>query len=205
MRSSVRSYGAGAIEVGNQVDGTAFFPGGTGLWRGLEAYGKLPDEFPEAPIMFLGHNFDSVKGHKDSCTRGIERMNTGTWHFLIRYLAAAELDPAGGFYTNAFVGLQPKNANGTLYANEEFYQECRAFLIEQISIVRPRLIVALGQNAARELDLVIGRLPLLQSMPSIQLMHPGAILYRKSAEREVVIAQQGTKLKTAWVGLTKIV
>ena len=51
MRASVRSYGAGAIEVKKEIDGTAFFPGGSGLWRGLEPYGKLPEEFPESPVM----------------------------------------------------------------------------------------------------------------------------------------------------------
>jgi uracil-DNA glycosylase len=205
MRLSVRSYGAGAIEVSNQIDGTAFFPGGGGLWRGLEPYGKLPDEFPNSPIMFLGHNFDSVKGYRQSCSRGIERMNTGTWYFLIRYLMAAELNPANAFYTNAFVGLQPEKANGTMFANEAFYQECRTFLVEQISIVRPRLIVALGQNAARELDLVTGRLSPLQLIPSIQLIHPGAIVYCKSVERDFLIEQQGTLLKAAWQSLPDVI
>jgi hypothetical protein len=205
MRSSVRSYGAGAIEVHNQIDGTAFFPGGSGLWRGLEPYGKLPDEFPDSPIMFLGHNFDSVRGYQQSSNRGIERMNTGTWYFLIRYLMAADLNPANAFYTNAFVGLQPEKANGTMFANEAFYQECRTFLVEQISTVRPRLIVALGQNAARELDLVAARLPPPQIVPSIQLIHPGAIVYCKSAERDFLIVQQGTLLKAAWQSLTDVI
>jgi len=205
MRSSVRSYGAGAIEVRNQIDGTAFFPGGGGLWRGFEPYGKLPDEFPDSPIMFLGHNFDSVRGYKQSCSRGIERMNSGTWFFLIRYLMAADLNPANAFYTNAFVGLQPEKANGPMFANEAFYQECRTFLLEQIRIVRPRLIVALGQNAARELDLVTGRLPPPRLLRSIQLIHPGAIVYCKSAERDVLIARQGALLKAAWQSLTDVI
>jgi hypothetical protein len=45
------------------IQGTACFPGGAGLWRGRANGGPLPECFPGAPIMFVGHNFDSVRGY----------------------------------------------------------------------------------------------------------------------------------------------
>ncbi len=72
MESTVTAYGPGAVKVHRQVDGTAFFPGGIGLWRGLEPHGEAPLNFPSQPIMVLGHNFDKVAGLEASWTRGIE-------------------------------------------------------------------------------------------------------------------------------------
>jgi uracil-DNA glycosylase len=118
-------------------------------------------------------------------------MNNGTWLFLLEYLRAAELDPLDCFFTNALVGLQPLKAEGAMYAVDAFYQECRVFLKKQINIVRPRLIVALGQKAIEELNFV------RTDVPSIQLMHPGALLYIKSSERGAYIVRQGTQLKIA--------
>ena len=62
MESTVTAYGPGAVKVHRRVDGTAFFPGGIGLWRGLEPYGDALPNFPRRPIMILGHNFDKVSG-----------------------------------------------------------------------------------------------------------------------------------------------
>ena len=198
MRTTVKSYSVGAIEVHQEIDGTAFFPGGAGLWRGISPKGVLPDEFPLNSIMFLGHNFDSVQGHRESCIRGIERMNTGTWHFLIRYLKAADISPQCGFYTNALVGLQPDKANGKMYATAKFYSECNRFLVRQVAIVQPQLVVALGRKAAEQLELID------TTVRVVELLHPGNLVYRKSKEREALIAVQAEKLRHAYRGFEGI-
>ena len=67
MRLLVRSYHPEVRKTGTSVPelvhGTAFFPGGCGLWRGNESFGRLPDLFPDAPVMFIAHNFDSIPAY----------------------------------------------------------------------------------------------------------------------------------------------
>jgi len=57
-------YPTGVERTGESVsaliDGTSCFPGGTGLWRGDCHSGPLPLYFPQQPVMFVGHNFDST-------------------------------------------------------------------------------------------------------------------------------------------------
>jgi hypothetical protein len=70
MNEIVTDYGE-LVRTGETVDrlieGTAFFPGGTGLWRGDRYGGPIPEFFPERPVMFLGHNFDSKKHTVKHC------------------------------------------------------------------------------------------------------------------------------------------
>jgi hypothetical protein len=148
IESTVTAYGPGALKVARRVGGTAFFPGGIGLWRGLEPSGQVPRYFPESPIMFLGHNFDKVAVLEKSYSRGIERMDGPTWLVLRRYLQMAKVDEADCFFTNVFVGLQPKRSIGTMVADDEYRRKCRVFLQKQIDRVRPRFVATLGKHAA---------------------------------------------------------
>ncbi len=50
MECTVDAYGPGAIKVARRVEGTAFFPGGVGLWRTLEPWGVAPLLFPRSPL-----------------------------------------------------------------------------------------------------------------------------------------------------------
>ena len=67
MNCMVTDYPERVGRTGNTVDaliqGTACFPGGAGLWRQDCYGGPLPEFFPEMPVMFLGHNFDSESAH----------------------------------------------------------------------------------------------------------------------------------------------
>jgi len=67
MKDLVRDYPRGVNKIENRsrlVDVTAFFPGGTGLWRGAGPFVKLPPEFPTRPVMFVSRAF-SAKVHRD--------------------------------------------------------------------------------------------------------------------------------------------
>jgi hypothetical protein len=191
MRSTVTDYSEGALEVTDEVDGTAFFPGGSGLWRGMMPHGLLPGRFPSSPIMILGHNFDSVKGHEKSCARGIERMDQGTWKFLLCYLDKAQICPSDCFFTNVFVALQPKRATGGLRASDDFKAECRSFLGVQVRLVKPRLLVLLGKEAQRQYSLAEC------NIPSVAVRHPGSLQYQKAEQREAIISQQVELLRKA--------
>jgi len=78
MDDVVDAYDEDAKRIFGRVNGTSFFPGGVGLWRGLNPQGQIPDDFAERPIMFLGHNFDNEVGFNRSKHNRIEPMNTGT-------------------------------------------------------------------------------------------------------------------------------
>jgi hypothetical protein len=46
----VRRTGSTISEI---VNGTAFFPGGCGLWSGSIPFGAMPELFPDLPVMFV--------------------------------------------------------------------------------------------------------------------------------------------------------
>lgn len=193
MESAVTAYGPGAVKVHRRVDGTAFFPGGIGLWRGLEPHGAAPLCFPPRPIMILGHNFDKVAGLEASWLRGIERMNGATWLILQRYLDSASVDRSKCFFTNVFVGLQPVKSAGKMKADEEYYAQCRAFLQQQIARVKPRLVATLG-IPAKEQYLLSGC-----KTPHVVLTHPmyPFTLGRNSQKCAAVVAMEAAKLRKA--------
>jgi uracil-DNA glycosylase family 4 len=153
MESTVTAYGPGAIKTTKRVDGTAFFPGGVGLWRGLEPHGDVPFYFPQSPIMVLGHNFGTVKQLERSWACGIEPMNGLTWRILRRYLEKANICKTDCFFANVFVGLQPIRSKGEMAGSEEYKSQCRAFLNTQIKRVKPCIVVILGIHAAEQFRL----------------------------------------------------
>ena len=190
MDAIVRDYGErdpnSVKRVGEPIDGTAFFPGGHGLWRGSDAHGPLPSTFAANPVMFVAHNFDKVAGYERSRKKGIESLGAATWKNLLAYLKFARLDPADCFFTNALMGLQPTKALGKLKTTELFREQCRAFLVEQVEIVRPGLVVALGEVARADL----AEIP--AGAGAVTLMHP----YRANMDRALPEIE-GRRLRAA--------
>ena len=198
MESTVTAYGLGAVKVHRRVDGTAFFPGGIGLWRGLEPHGDAPPIFPRRPIMILGHNFDRIAGLEASWVRGVEVMGGATWLILRRYLETAKVDKLDCFFTNVFVGLQPVKSPGKVIADKNYYEQCRAFLHAQIARVKPRLVATLG-IPAEEQYLLSGC-----QTPYVPLTHP---MYpftqgRNGEKCAAIVVSEAAKLRKALDALT---
>jgi hypothetical protein len=191
MESTVTAYGPGAVKVHRRVDGTAFFPGGIGLWRGLEPQGSAPSHFPRCPIMILGHNFDKVAGLDASWRRGVEVMGGATWLILRRYLETAKVDKLDCFFTNVFVGLQPDKSPGKVNAGEEYFEQCRDFLRQQIARVKPRLVATLGITAEKQYVLI------RCEVPHVALVHPmyPFSLGRDGERCKEIVASEAGKLK----------
>jgi hypothetical protein len=191
MESTVTSYGPGAIKATLRVNGTAFFPGGIGLWRGLEKHGPIPSYFPSCPVMILGHNFDKVAGLEASCKRGVELMNGSTWRILRRYLEAANVDKSDCFFTNVFVGLQPIRSLGEMVADEDYKKQCRTFLHKQISRIKPRLVATIGLPAAEQYALSGC------SAPVVELRHPSYACAKGSDGEQCasIVALEAAKLR----------
>lgn len=164
------------------IPGTAFFPGGSGLWRGLENSGQLPAHFPDAPVMFVGHNFDSIRAFKKAFAAGGE-AGSQFWGKLLAILEGASLPPDGCFFTNALMGLKPGSATGSMPSVPGYREQCEQFLRKQIYIVRPSAVVALGDKAwcfVSKLD-----------QPRMKSRHPTNWHLREKASRAQRLKEQG--------------
>lgn len=137
-------YPPGVVPVRAFIEGTAFFPGGSGLY--MESRDPEDLKFPTCGVMVLGHNFDSEVGFEASLARGKERLTIGTWGSLLKLLGDAKIPLAECFFTNAFMGLCA-GADNLKYPGRSraFLSACLAFLQQQIAMQQPRLIVSLGR------------------------------------------------------------
>jgi len=175
--------------VADLIPGTAVFPGGTGLWRGDVCRGPLPQYFPELPVMFLAHNFDSVVAHDRSRERGGEVESSFFWKVLREYLHEAGVRPEHCFFRNALMGLQPKSAVGSMPTVPGYEEQCREFLRRQFEIVAPRAVIALGGKARdrlRKADC---------GLPWIHVMHPSAREFRPLETRGDRIKAQAAAIR----------
>src|SRR5688572_23127445 len=102
------SYPRGVLKVPHPIIGTAFFPGGFGLWNPKSTY-PLPD-FPIGGVMVLGHDFHSEAGYHESVARGAESLRQPTWRNLLNVLGRAEITPENCFFTNVYMGLRAGTA-----------------------------------------------------------------------------------------------
>ena len=190
MVKAVRSFhptvGRTSSTIEGLIQGTAFFPGGTGLWRGRDNGGALPKYFPLTPVMFVGHNFDSERGYAESLTRGGEGEGT-FWTRFLGMLQAAKLSPEECFFTNALMGLKPGKAEGPMPSVPGYRNECQQFLQRQVEIVRPCAIVALGSYA----NPFVSRLPFRH----VALKHPSNWDFRTLSTQDVLLRAEGEKLR----------
>jgi hypothetical protein len=195
MRLLVRDYHPAVGKTGSTLNelirGTGFFPGGSGLWRGSDPFGQLPDLFPEAPLMIIGHNFDSIAAHATSMDRGGEAQSL-FWRILLAYLSTAAIRPDRCFFTNALMGVKPGSAVGSMPAVAGYHDQCQAYLARQIEIVKPSIIVTLGQRAR-------GRVTRLgPTHQLVSLLHPSARELKPLSSRCAAIEHQAKPLREIW-------
>ena len=190
MDRIVRDYDPTVGRTGRTVDeliqGTAFFPGGCGLWRGNALCGPMPEHFPTAPIMLVAHNYDSVASHERSKERGGE-VDSFFWRdVLIPYMTEAGIDPHDVFFTNALMGCKPGSATGDMPAAPGYEEQCSEFLERQIEIVEPRIVIALGDKARERVRKVAPNAP--------SIMHPSAREFKPRVTRAERIHEQADRL-----------
>ena len=141
-------YPSKVIQIqGPKIAGTAFFPGGSGLY--LEGRDSASVSFPVGGVMIVGHNFDSEFGFKNSLDRGREILTKGTWPGLLKRLNCAGIPLCECFFTNAFMGLCEGKANKGYKGRTDyrFRTACAAMLKAQVQTQKPTLIVTLGLKA----------------------------------------------------------
>jgi len=193
MDRIVCSYHPGVGRTGpnvtNLIPGTSFFPGGTGLWRGNTCFGSIPLYFPELPVMFIGHNFDSIKAHGISQAKGGE-VGSEFWKRLLGYLQGADLPPENCFFSNVLMGLKPGSALGAMPSVPGYEEQCQLFLLRQIEIVAPRAIVTLGGKASERIRRAAPKIPWRPAM------HPSARDFAPLSTRCQRVAAQGNAIKS---------
>jgi hypothetical protein len=199
MHEGVRDYDPEVQPTGRSIadliPGTSFFPGGMGLWRGDVPFGDAPHFFPEAPIMFLAHNFDSIEAYKAARKRGGEG-DKPFWKVLKDFLQTASVDPSDCFFTNALMGLKPGAASGKMPSVPGYKKQCRCFLLRQIEIVGPRAIVVLGSDAESEIRGAIRmRQPGDLGIAWTKVMHPSARSVNQRPTRAEWIAAQSSSIR----------
>lgn len=147
----VPPFPPGVSAVPEPIEGTAFFPGGLGLW--MEEVGRDCD-FPTGDCMVVGQDFNTVATYERARQMGSEVGSSPTWRVLIRLLMRFSIRPESCFYTNAYMGLRAAGRETGRFCgarDNEFVNRCVMFFRRQLEVVRPRLILMLGMEPLRVL------------------------------------------------------
>lgn len=142
---TVEPYPRGVVPVPERLPGTAFFPGGMGLWHTQD----VPPPMPVGGVMVLGHDFYSEAGFRRFAAKRGESTRGPTWRNLLALLERVGVGPERCFFTNAYMGLREGSQNTGRFPGARdpgFVERCRAFLGKQIRAQEPRLILTLGSH-----------------------------------------------------------
>jgi hypothetical protein len=145
MNSIIVSYPDIISPVERPINGTAFFPGGPGLW--MPKRGELPN-FPHGKIMILGQDFGTKEFFEVSWQRNEEDLTQYTWGNLLKLLYRVSVRPEDCFFTNVYMGLRKegKNTDDYVAAKDKSYTKlCEQFFVKQLELQKPSLIFALGK------------------------------------------------------------
>jgi uracil-DNA glycosylase len=151
--SSVEPYPEGVVAVPARIPGTAFFPGGAGLW-GVKPGAPLPP-MPVGGVMVLGHDFHSEIAFQASLAQRTEVPDKptdryripSTWIALRQLFADVALPLERCFFTNVYMGLRAGGGSvgrfpGSL--NAGYVARCRRLFTQQLAAQRPSSIITLG-------------------------------------------------------------
>lgn len=168
------------------IEWTAFYPGGSGLYCGLEHFAPAPEAFSDSPAMIVAHNYAGLDAYKRLRAKGGE---SGFWwrDIVIPLLSGAGIDPNKSFFTNALMGLKDGASVGNMNATKEFEDECSEFLLEQIRIVKPSVIIAFGQDAFSRVK---------RQVPNVaRCVHPSAREFVPLATRSSRVSSRANELR----------
>jgi hypothetical protein len=141
-------YPPGVLAVPAPIPGTAFFPGGYGVWD--SGQGRPLPPFPVGGTIVLGQDFHFEAGYQASARRGEESPTLPTWRNLLALFGAAGIAPGDCFFTNDYMGLRAGAGTTGRFpgaSSPGFVAHCRRFLLRQMEVQRPSLVLTLGVNA----------------------------------------------------------
>lgn len=144
--ASVGAHPPGVAPVPTRIVGTAFFPGGSGLWRPRPE--RVLPPFPVGGVLVIGHDFGTVTQYEDALRSGSEPVERNrTWRGLTATLERAGLSFSDCFFTNAYLGLRTGPAPTGAFpgrSDAAFRAASLAVLLRTILMQQPRLIITLG-------------------------------------------------------------
>ncbi len=153
MEPAVQPFPSGVSAVPEPIQGTAFFPGGLGLW--IEPNSKDKEfDFPTGGCMVVGQDFNTVAAYERARQKGSETGTSRTWQVLEKLLRGFDLRPERCFCTNAYLGLRtegPETGRFPGSRDKGFVSRCALFFGRQLAAARPRLILMLGMETLRML------------------------------------------------------
>lgn len=142
-----------AVRVPAPLTGVAFFPGGLGLW--VPPKESDDESVLRRPVFVLLNNFGS-EGYwrrcNESSLRGEDVSAPGTWLGLRTRLREWGISEHDCFFSYAYVGLLPGDPRSLTenlpgMCNRRFRRDCEAALARQFSVVKPRVVLAMGRPA----------------------------------------------------------
>jgi hypothetical protein len=129
-------YPPGVVPVPEPLAGTAFFPGGFGL------YAECPPD-----IMIVGQDFNTIATYEKARHHGSEFDTSTTWRNMKAIFPRLGIPFERCLFTNFFMGLRESGSETGPFPgikDPHFVQACARFFERQLETVRPRLIVTLG-------------------------------------------------------------
>jgi hypothetical protein len=144
----VGPYPPGVLPVPEPIGGTAFFPGGLGLW--LEQIDDL-QPFPK-DFMVVGQDFNTFATYERARTDGSEADGSSTWRNIRKIFPMLDVQLRDCFFTNVYMGLRAVGPETGRFpgANDRRYADrCVTFFRRQIEVARPKIILTLGLEPLR--------------------------------------------------------
>lgn len=132
------------------LHGPAFFPEGLGL---------IDNSTAEVPgIVIVGHNFGCVT-YRQGLSYGEEHGRT--WLGLKWLFQKAEVPFVSCYLTNWFIGLLPGDKQEgpfLLEPDNDYENACVELLLEQLTAIRPRILLLLGRHVVQRAHVIMPRL-----------------------------------------------
>ncbi len=97
--------------------------------------------------MVLGHDFHSEIEYRRSLKRNRENHTQPTWRNILKLLEQAAIPTDECFFTNFFMGLRQGTITTGVFPGSKskpYLEHCRRFLLRQLEVQRPRLVLTLG-------------------------------------------------------------
>lgn len=148
MGSLVGPYPPGVLRVPEPIGGTAFFPGGLGLWLEQD-YALQP--FPKN-FMVVGQDFNTFATYERVRTAGSEVDSSPTWRNISRIFPMLDVPLKDCFFTNVYMGLRavgPEIGRFPGAKDRRYAARCVTFFRRQLEVVRPKIILTLGLEPLR--------------------------------------------------------
>jgi len=143
MSETFPPYPKGVVPVPELIRGTAFFPGGLGLW--LDEHGSAEPDTPE--VMVVGQDFNTLASYENARKAGSETKTSRTWQNIEKIFPKLGLSFRHCFCTNFYMGLRENGPETGIFPgarDPEFVRRSARFFERQLEVMKPKLIVTLG-------------------------------------------------------------